>query len=67
MLAGFFKGLGWQQYAMRGGRGVDGTLTRGRADLHIGAWTVHVCVYMFTYMDRGLPCVCVCVHVYVHR
>jgi len=44
VLAGFFHGLGRQQYAMGGGRGVDGNFTRGRADLHIGAQSLHVCV-----------------------
>ena len=54
-------------YAMGDGRGVDGNFTRGLADLHIGARSLHVCVCTFTYVDRGLPCVRVCVHVYVHR
>jgi len=52
---------------MGGGRVVDGNITRGRVDLHIGARSLHVCVYMLTYMVMCLPCVCVCVHVYVHR
>jgi len=42
---------------MGGGRVVDGNFTCGRADLHIHARSLHVCVHMFTYMDRGLPSV----------
>jgi len=44
---------------MGGGRGVDGNFTCWRADLHIRARNLHVCVHMFTYMDRAL-CVSVC-------
>jgi len=78
VLAGPFNGLVWQQYAMGGGRGVDEIFTSGRADLHICARSLHLCVYMFTYMTGVSICVsvcsrvmytdntCVCVHVYVY-
>jgi len=60
---GLFNGLRYHQYAMGGGWGVDGNFTCGCADLHIRARSLHVCVCMFTCMDRGLPCVWVFVYV----
>jgi len=46
---------------MGGDRGVDGNFTCGRADLHIRARSLHVCVHMFTFMDEGFAlCVSVC-------
>ena len=59
MLAGLFNGLKWQQYATGGGWGVDRSFTSGRADLHIRARSLLVCVCL--HICKGVFHVCECV------